>query len=138
MSTPQRQLLACVKTLTRLANETVDPNHVAALRSHAIGLELLADAVTPKLSPSALTPAQSRVLTYLQRYHARNGYAPTRKEMCVTLGFSSPNAAQDHLKALERKGWLTRTGGEPRAIRLHQISRTLLTTNKEPPCHSVE
>lgn len=118
--TPQRQLLAVVKTLTRLASETVDPDHVAALRTHAISIALLVERIAPKALPNALTPAQAGVLTFIRQRIAQHGAAPTRKEIADEFGYSSPNAAQTHVLALERKGLLTRTGGNARAIRLNQ------------------
>jgi DNA-binding MarR family transcriptional regulator len=118
--TPQWQLLTVVKTLERLAAETLDPGHAATLEAHAEGLWILAAVLTPKVSPNALTPAQARVLTYIRQYIAEHGHAPTRKEISEAFSYASPNAAQEHVRALERKGLLTRTGGEARAIRLNQ------------------
>ena len=48
----------------------------------------------------------------------REGMPPTRAEIASTLGFRSPNAAEDHLKALERKGAIEVMPGTSRGIRL--------------------
>jgi repressor LexA len=46
------------------------------------------------------------------------GYPPTRAEIARQLGFRSANAAEDHLRALERKGMITIEAGAARGIRL--------------------
>lgn len=120
MMTPQRQLLAVVKTLERLASETVNPFHAAALQSHAEALWLLAAAIAPKADSNALTPAQASVLTFIRQRIAQHGAAPTRKEIADEFGYASHSAAHQHVLALERKGLLTRTGSNARAIRLNQ------------------
>ncbi len=43
---------------------------------------------------------------------------PTRAEMCASLGFRSPNAAEEHLRALERKGAIEMIPGASRGIRI--------------------
>src|SRR5690606_41612979 len=47
-----------------------------------------------------------------------NGYPPTRVDIARELGFRSPNAAEDHLKALARKGAIEMIPGASRGIRL--------------------
>ena len=47
-----------------------------------------------------------------------NGYPPTRAEIAQELGFKSPNAAEEHLKALARKGAIEMTPGASRGIRI--------------------
>jgi len=54
---------------------------------------------------NALTDKQLTVLRCIAQ-HLRNHAPPTRQELATQLGFSSPNAAQQHLKALERKGMI--------------------------------
>ena len=51
-----------------------------------------------------LTKRQSEILSFLKTCIEDNGYPPTRAEIAKELGFRSPNAAEDHLKALARKG----------------------------------
>ena len=53
-----------------------------------------------------LTDRQSEVLTVIADYIKDNGFPPTRMDISDEMGFSSPNAAQEHLEALERKGWI--------------------------------
>lgn len=65
-----------------------------------------------------LTRRQSEILTFIQQYMQDTGYPPTRAEIAKHLGFSSINAAVDHLKALERKGVIELLSGTSRGIRL--------------------
>ncbi len=51
-----------------------------------------------------LTPRQAEILAFIKRCLDDNGYPPTRAEIALELGFKSPNAAEEHLKALARKG----------------------------------
>ena len=46
------------------------------------------------------------------------GFPPTRAEICEALGFKSPNSAEEHLKALEKKGAITMVPGASRSIKL--------------------
>lgn len=117
--TPQRLLRSVVKTLEHVAGELVDPRHAQALLAHADALMQLAETVTPVFRPDMLTPAQSRVLVFIRQCLSERGEAPTRKEICQAFDFASINAAQEHVKALERKGLISLTG-EARGIRLNK------------------
>ena len=66
----------------------------------------------------SLTPRQSEVLTLIRDHLARYGMPPTRAEIAQELGFRSPNAADDHLKALARKGAISLTPGASRGVRV--------------------
>ena len=65
-----------------------------------------------------LTPRQSEILAFIKRCLEENGYPPTRAEIAQELGFKSPNAAEEHLKALARKGAIEMTPGASRGIRI--------------------
>lgn len=65
-----------------------------------------------------LTPRQSEILAFIKRCLEDNGYPPTRAEIAQQLGFKSPNAAEEHLKALARKGAIEMTPGASRGIRI--------------------
>ena len=67
---------------------------------------------------SNLTPRQQQILDLIQDAIARTGAPPTRAEIARTLGFKSANAAEEHLKALSRKGVLELVSGTSRGIRL--------------------
>jgi repressor LexA len=65
-----------------------------------------------------LTLRQQQILDLIRHHLAETGYPPTRMEIARILGFRSANAAEDHLKALERKGAIELQRGASRGIRL--------------------
>ena len=65
-----------------------------------------------------LTPRQAEILAFIKQCLDDNGYPPTRAEIALKLGFKSPNAAEEHLKALARKGAIEMTPGASRGIRI--------------------
>ncbi len=73
-----------------------------------------------------LTPRQKQILELIQDFIAENGMPPTRAEIARELGFKSANAAEDHLKALQRKGVLDLMPGASRGIQLKDSLRDQL------------
>lgn len=67
-----------------------------------------------------LTPRQNEILHMIETHVEESGFPPTRAEICTAMGFSSPNSAETHLRALERKGVIEMTSGASRGIRLKQ------------------
>ena len=65
-----------------------------------------------------LTARQQEVLNLIKHSIETTGFPPTRAEIAKQLGFKSPNAAEEHLKALARKGAIEMTPGASRGIRL--------------------
>lgn len=67
-----------------------------------------------------LSPRQREMLDFIVSYIDQHGVAPTYRDMGRALGIKSTNGVSDHLKALERKGYIERLGGRgaPRAIKL--------------------
>ncbi len=65
-----------------------------------------------------LTARQQQILDLVQSAIERTGAPPTRAEIAAELGFRSPNAAEEHLQALARKGVIELVGGTSRGIRL--------------------
>jgi repressor LexA len=65
-----------------------------------------------------LTAKQAQVLNWVREYSRDAGFPPTRAEIASALGFRSPNAAEDHLRALARKGVVELLPGASRGIRL--------------------
>ncbi|MBP8185438.1 MAG: transcriptional repressor LexA [Pseudomonas sp.] len=65
-----------------------------------------------------LTPRQTEILAFIKRCLEDHGFPPTRAEIAQELGFKSPNAAEEHLKALARKGAIEMTPGASRGIRI--------------------
>jgi repressor LexA len=72
----------------------------------------------PRAATVKLTDRQQQILELVQSAIARTGYPPTRAEIAAELGFRSPNAAEEHLQALARKGVIEITPGASRGIRL--------------------
>ena len=67
-----------------------------------------------------LTRRQGEILALIQEYIYDEGYPPTRMEIAEAFGFRSPNAAEEHLRALERKGAIELMPGTSRGIRLRE------------------
>jgi repressor LexA len=67
-----------------------------------------------------LTARQQEIYQWIRSHMERNGVPPTRAELCTAMGFRSPNAAEDHLKALARKGVIELMPGSARGIRLKE------------------
>jgi repressor LexA len=67
-----------------------------------------------------LTPRQSEILELLRTHLSETGFPPTRAEIAAHFGFSSPNAAEEHLRALERKGAIEMLPGASRGLRILQ------------------
>ncbi|MCZ2135472.1 MAG: transcriptional repressor LexA [Burkholderiales bacterium] len=67
-----------------------------------------------------LTARQAEILALIQDFIERSGFPPTRAEIAEQLGFRSANAAEEHLRALERKGILDILPGASRGIQLRQ------------------
>ncbi|BCS51856.1 transcriptional repressor LexA [Geobacter sp. SVR] len=58
----------------------------------------------------ALTERQQKVLDFITRFTQTHGYSPTVRDIAAHLGVSSPSGVNRHLEALEKKGWLKKTG----------------------------
>ena len=65
-----------------------------------------------------LTPRQEEILNLIREWIETTGMPPTRSEIAERFGFSSPNAAEQHLKGLAKKGVLELVPGTSRGIRL--------------------
>lgn len=79
-----------------------------------------------------LTQRQQQVLDLIRGTILRTGFPPTRAEIAQNLGFRSANAAEDHLKALARKGAIILTAGASRGIRLAEDAPAQSPTREEP------
>ncbi len=67
-----------------------------------------------------LTPRQAEILQYIRDTQEATGAPPTRAEIARAFSFSSPNAAEGHLRALARKGAIELVPGSSRGIRLQE------------------
>ena len=70
-----------------------------------------------------LTPRQTQILEMIQDFIADTGMPPTRAEIASELGFKSANAAEEHLRALQKKGVLELVPGASRGIQLKDSLR---------------
>src|SRR5277367_3094884 len=71
-----------------------------------------------------LTQRQQMVLDYIRQSITDRGYPPTLREIGARMGIRSTNGVNDHLRALERKGYLTREDMKSRALRPTQSPST--------------
>src|ERR1700744_2869603 len=76
-----------------------------------------------------LTDRQQQVLHYIRQSINERGYPPTLREIGAHMGIRSTNGVNDHLRALERKGYLTREDMKSRALR----PRALDAADGAPP-----
>ena len=65
-----------------------------------------------------LTKRQTDVLTFIKTFIATHGYPPTVREICDSLGLSSPATAHSHLAQLESKKYIKKNSSKNRAIEL--------------------
>jgi len=65
-----------------------------------------------------LTPKQQKILNFVRKSIEKTGFPPTRVEISKAFNYSSANAAEEHLRMLERKGAIELTPGASRGIRL--------------------
>jgi repressor LexA len=81
---------------------------------------------------TGLTDRQLEVLRFIARQIDDAGYPPTIREIGEGLDIRSTNGVNDHLKALERKGYLTRDPSKSRALIPTQLARELLGDGARP------
>ncbi len=65
-----------------------------------------------------LTERQQEIFDFVKNHITTTGMPPTRVEIAREIGFKSPNAAEEHLKALARKGYIEMLSGTSRGIRI--------------------
>src|SRR5439155_23709454 len=65
-----------------------------------------------------LTDRQAEILRLVRELTEVSGYPPTRAEIAERMGFRSVNAAEQHLRALEKKGAIDISSGASRGIRV--------------------
>ena len=76
-----------------------------------------------QLSNKPLTKRQQEIFDFILECMAGNGAPPTRVEIAEHFGFRSPNAAEDHLKALHKKGHIELKSGTSRGIYINEEAR---------------
>jgi repressor LexA len=78
------------------------------------------------MTSKPLTSRQNQVLTFISDHIDNSGFPPTRNEVSEYFGFRSPNAAESHLRALEKKGVIRIERGRSRGITLTSLSAASL------------
>ena len=73
--------------------------------------------MTTTLERRPLTDRQQEVFQFVWLFREQHGYCCTIREVCSHFGFSSSNAAMNHLWPLRRKGWLTWQDKQSRTLR---------------------
>ena len=79
-----------------------------------------------------ITSQQQRVLDCIQIYINKTGFPPTRANICKELGFKSPNSAETHLRALEKKGFISIESGASRGISIINNQEHTSSNNEYP------
>lgn len=83
-----------------------------------------------------LTARQAQILGLIHQAINQAGRPPTRAEIAKQLGYKSVNAAEDHLRALERKGYITISSGTSRGLQLTDLAtdyyQSTATSNNSP------
>ena len=89
-----------------------------------------------------LTQRQQMVLDFIKQSIVDRGYPPTLREIGARMGIRSTNGVNDHLRALERKGYLTREDMKSRALRPTNLSSQVLgdlgQAGIEPPANDAD
>ena len=67
-----------------------------------------------------LTSRQEEILNLIKDHLKEKGFPPTRADISKTFGFKSPNAAEQHLRAIEKKGFISIRSGASRGLVLNQ------------------
>lgn len=78
-----------------------------------------------------LTTRQSEILEFIRGTLAESGAPPTREEIARAFGFRSPNAAEQHLQALRKKGLIDLVAGTSRGIRLKDAVLEVRETSRD-------
>lgn len=81
---------------------------------------------------NGLTDRQREALLFIKTYKDTHGYAPTLREIGARMGIRSTNGVNDHLRALERKGVISRTDLLARSITISgEMDRVVARTDGE-------
>tara|TARA_B100000029_G_C17557452_1_gene952101 strand:+ start:83 stop:703 length:621 start_codon:yes stop_codon:yes gene_type:complete len=80
-----------------------------------------------------LTQRQEQILELIKNNLELKGFPPTRADIANTFGFKSPNAAEQHLRALEKKGVISILSGASRGIVLKESHTPKHLKNNEIP-----
>lgn len=73
---------------------------------------------TPPTPRTSLTPRQQNILDFVSEFQGDHGFPPSIREIGEFFGIRSTNGVSDHLRALERKGFLSKTGNQSRSLQV--------------------
>lgn len=79
-----------------------------------------------------LTARQKQVLVFLQDRQEQTGFAPTLHETADHFGFKSPNSVRQHLRLIEKKGFVHRVPGRSRALVVFRVNHAEAETVRIP------
>ena len=79
-----------------------------------------------------LTRKQKEILEFIKKTMFKKGVSPTFREIMQFFGFKSIKTVQDHIKALEKKGYIKKDPNKSRSIILDDFSKTLKDTVRVP------
>src|SRR6187431_479151 len=79
-----------------------------------------------------LTKRQEQTLDFIRHSIEERGYPPTLREIGEHMGIRSTNGVNDHLRALERKGYLRREDMKSRALRLVEVPSQAASAANKP------
>lgn len=71
-----------------------------------------------------MTKQQLQTISIIKKYIAENGYSPSIGDIAGQLGVY-PNSVQEQIKRLERDGYVAKTAGVPRSLRLTEKAESL-------------
>lgn len=89
-----------------------------SLRPQAVDADHDHDSCVTVTPARPLTERQRMVLDFIRDSIASRGYPPTLREIGARMGIRSTNGVNDHIRALKRKGYLTRDGVAARGLRI--------------------
>lgn len=113
-----RYEVAALSSLDAMSEICMTDTHEEREQKHGFVDEVTISCASGRTPGEDLTARQQATLEAIIRHHDVHGYSPTVRELGRAIDVPSTNGVVDHLRALERKGWIERTPGEHRAIRV--------------------
>jgi len=77
------------------------------------------------------TDKQQQILSFIEMQVAEKGYPPTVREICEAVGLNSPSTVHGYLTRLEKNGFITKSQGSSRGLRLNNAPNNISKMEKE-------
>ena len=77
------------------------------------------------------TDKQQEILAFIKKQLEEKGYPPTVREICEAVGLNSPSTVHGYLNRLEKNGYITKSQGSSRGIRLKNMPANISSMEKE-------